>query len=51
MMTGTATRFPFALGFSYDDADKANWSPNRHGVEWQQQNPHPLHDSGEKVQY
>ena len=50
-MTGTATELPFALVFSYDDAEKANWSPDTQGVKWQQQNPHPLHNDGEKGQY
>lgn len=29
-MTGTAAELPFALVFGYDDAGKANWSPDTH---------------------
>lgn len=51
MMTGTATELPFAPVFSYDDAEKANRSPDTYGVKQQWQHPHPLHDDGEKGQY
>jgi len=49
MMTSTATELPFAPAFSYDDAEEADWSPDTH--KRQRQNPHPLHDNGEKGQY